>query len=411
MKRGLILVQGDCIKTATRCFCRLFTPSKSPPPAGETCFSCLTNSRPVCGRLRRETYVPSKDGWGAANKALLRKISLMRLSWLLVVTALLVVTMHPAAAQQPALHVVATTSIIADVAQQVGGDLVTVEALIPPNSDVHAFQPTPADVVKVAQADVMLVNGAGLEAFLGGLVENVAGVVPVVVSNGVNMLPFGDHEHDEAETAEEDEHLGLLGDAGVCDDSGPQTAAPTGDAHAHGSCDPHVWTDPANVMVWADNIAAAFAAADPDHATLYEDNAAAYRAELETLDADVRDILAAVPQDRRVLVTNHEFMSYFAHSYGFEVVGVVIPGGSTLAEPTPQDLAALIETIRAESVPAVFIETSSSSALADVVAQESGIAVITSLYSGSLSDTDGPASTYLDYLRYNAQTIADALGG
>lgn len=334
--------------------------------------------------------------------------------WLvLFYLALLVVTIHPGAAQQPALHVVATTSIIADVARQVGGDLVTVEALIPPDSDVHAFQPTPADVVKVAQADVMLVNGAGLEAFLGGLVENVAGVVPVVVSNGVNMLPFGDHEHDETETAEADEHLGLLGDAGVCDDSGPQAAAPTGDAdnHDHGSCDPHVWTDPANVMVWADNIAAAFAAADPEHATLYEDNAAAYRAELETLDADVRDILAAVPQDRRVLVTNHEFMSYFAHTYGFEVVGVVIPGGSTLAEPAPQDLAALIQTIQAEAVPAVFIETSSSSALADVVAQESGIAVITSLYSGSLSDAGGPASTYLDYLRYNAQTIADALGG
>lgn len=325
--------------------------------------------------------------------------------------ALLVAAGSPVAAQQPALHVVATTSIIADVAQQVGGDLVTVEALIPPNSDVHAFQPTPADVVKVAQADVMLVNGAGLEAFLGGLVENVAGVMPVVVSNGVNMLPFGDHEHAEAETVEEDEHLGLLGDAGVCDDSSPQPTAPGDDTHAHGSCDPHVWTDPANVMVWADNIAAAFAAADPEHATIYEDNAAAYRAELETLDADVRDILAVVPQDRRILVTNHEFMSYFAHTYGFEVVGVVIPGGSTLAEPTPQDLAALIQTIRAEAVPAVFIEQSSSPTLADVVAQESGIAVITSLYSGSLSDADGPASTYLDYLRYNAQTIADALGG
>ncbi|MCB9451327.1 MAG: zinc ABC transporter substrate-binding protein [Anaerolineaceae bacterium] len=325
--------------------------------------------------------------------------------------ALLVGGIFPAAAQSEPLRVVATTTIIADVARQVGGDYVTVDALVPPNSDVHAFQPTPADVVKVAQADVVLVNGAGLEAFLGGLLENVAGVAPVVVSDGVNMLPFGDHEHDEAETTEEEEHLGLLGDEGVCEDVHHADESPDADGHDHGSCDPHVWTDPANVMIWAENIAVAFAAADPAHATEYEDNAVAYEAELETLDSDVRDILAGVPQDRRVLVTNHEFMSYFAHTFGFEVVGVVLPGGSTLAEPTPQDLAALIQTIQAENIPAIFIEASSSSTLADVVAGETGVAVVTSLYSGSLSDADGPASTYLDYMRYNAQTIADALGG
>jgi ABC-type Zn uptake system ZnuABC Zn-binding protein ZnuA len=322
----------------------------------------------------------------------------------------------PAAAQGEVLRVVATTSIITDVAQQVGRDLVAVESLIPPDSDVHAFQPTPADVVKVAQADVILVNGAGLEAFLGGLMENVGGVTPVVVSNGISMLPFGEHEHDEATPAadEADEHVGLLGDDGVCEDAHTEeaeTAAVDEEEHEHGSCDPHVWTDPANIMVWADNIAAAFATADPEHATQYADNAAAYRAELETLDTEVRDTLASVPEDRRIFVTNHDFMSYFAHTYGFTVVGVVIPGGSTLAEPTPQDLAALIQTIRAENVPAVFMEISSNPNLAAMVAQEAGVTVVTSLYSGSLSDASGPASTYLDYMRYNARTIADALNG
>lgn len=309
------------------------------------------------------------------------------------------------------LKVVASTTLIADVARNVGGEWVTVDSLIPTDSDVHAFQPIPADVLKVTQADVLLVNGIGLESFLGGLLENADGVQPVVVSTGIMMLPFGEQQVRDSGA----EYLGALGDEGICEDAnhpGEESGdTATEEAHEHASCDPHVWTDPANVMIWADTIAEAFAAADPDHVDAYRANAAAYMGELTALDAEVRDILSVIPDERRVLVTNHEFLGYFAHAYGFRLAGVVIPGGSTLAEPDPQTVAGLIATIQAEHVPAVFVEVSSSSILADVIAQETGSAVVTTIYSDSLTGEDGPASTYLDYMRYNARTIASALAG
>jgi ABC-type Zn uptake system ZnuABC Zn-binding protein ZnuA len=318
-------------------------------------------------------------------------------------------------AQDAPLHVVATTTLIADVARNVGGDRVEVTSLVPPNSDAHAFEPSPEDAVLVAQADILLVNGAGLELFLSGLLENAA-VAPVVVSNGIEMLPFGGHGEVQAEeeVPAEAETLGVLGDEGVCEAEAEQEAAAEAEQaneQDHGSCDPHVWTNPQNVVIWTRNIAAAFAAADPANAGTYLANADAYIEQLEALDAEVEEILSAVPAERRVLVTNHEFFGYFAHRYGFEVVAAVIAGGSTLSEPDPQGLAELIGIIRDEGVPAIFAEVSANPQLAEVVAAETGINVVTTIYSDSLSDAEGPADTYLNYMRYNAQTIAEALSG
>jgi ABC-type Zn uptake system ZnuABC Zn-binding protein ZnuA len=323
-------------------------------------------------------------------------------------------TVGVVAAQNTPLNVVATTTIITDVARNVGGDLVDVTSLVPPNSDVHAFQPRPEDAVRIAEADVLLVNGVGLEAFLSGLLESAGVVEPVVVSNGTEMLPFGEY-HREAEALSDDEHLegeiiGILGEEGVCEEEHPEEVGGE-DEHEHGSCDPHVWTDPRNVVVWTRNIADAFADADPANADTYQANADAYIETLEALDAEVETILSVIPDERRVLVTNHEFFGYFAHRYRFEVVGAVITGGSTLSEPDPQALAELIILIEAENVPAIFAEVSANDNLAQVVAAETGIQVVTTLYSEALSEPDGPAGTYLDYMRYNAQTIADALVG
>lgn len=310
-------------------------------------------------------------------------------------------------ARRQTLEVVATTTILADVARSVGGNQVSVTALIPPDADGHAWQPTPEDVLRVARAQLVLVIGAGYETFLGTLIENAAQTPIVVVSNGIEMLPFSDHT---------DEAIGVLGDEGVCKsdhDEAAETASETGsaDKHEHASCDPHVWTSPKNVMVWARNIATALSTADPANAAAYQANAEAYIGQLEALDADVRDLLAGVPEERRVLVTNHEFLGYFAHEYDFRVVGVIVPGGTTLGETDPRRLADLIATIREANVPAIFAEKSAAAGLAETVAQEAGIAVVTTLYSESLSEADGPAATYLDYVRFNAQTIADALTG
>jgi len=325
---------------------------------------------------------------------------------------LLIGVFSTVAAQTEPLNVVATTTLIADVAQNIGGEWVNVSPLIPAGSDVHAFEPTPQDVLKVADADVVLVNGAGLEAFLGDLVENAADVPIVVVSNGIEMLPFGEHHHEEeaVEAEHEDvEIIGILGEEGVCEDEHHDEPEATEESHdEHGACDPHVWTNPLNVKVWATNIAEAFAAADPANADVYRANAEAYNAQLDALDAEVAEILSAVPEERRVLVTNHEFFGYFAAHYGFEIVGVVITGGTTLNDTDPQQLAELIQLIADEGVPAIFAEVSATPGLAEVVAKETGINVVTQLYSDSLSSGE-PAGTYLDYLRYNALAIAEAL--
>lgn len=312
----------------------------------------------------------------------------------------------PAKTQAEPLSVVATTTIIADVARNIGGDLVDVVSLIPPDSDVHAYQPTPTDTVLVSRADVVLVSGAGLESFLGGLIENATSKEPVVVSNGIEILAFGEHEDETEETHDEHEHIGILGMDATCE---AEMHGEDEEEHEDGSCDPHVWTDPKNVMIWASNIAEAFAAADPTNAETYRANAAAYIEQLTALDTEVADILSVIPDDRRILVTNHEFFGYFAHAYDFEVVGTVISGGSTLTEPDPQQIAALVRLVEAEGVPAIFAEVSANARLAEVIANETGITVVTAIYSDSLSAADGPASTYIDYLRYNAQIIAEAL--
>jgi zinc/manganese transport system substrate-binding protein len=304
-------------------------------------------------------------------------------------------------AQESGLNIVATTTILADVAQHIGGDLIRVTALVPPDADTHAFEPTPQDALAVSQADVVLAVGAGYEAFLAGLEENAAREDVVIVSNGVTIYSFMGEDLEHA-----GEPLGVLGLDDICGEHPDETEVD----HEHAGCDPHVWTDPQNAEIWADNIAAAFAAADPDNSETYMANAEAYKQELNETDAEIRDLLSAVPEARRMLVTNHEFMNYFARAYGFEVVGVVVPGGTTGGETDPQALAELIQTVQNGGFPAIFAEASASRQLIDSLAQDTGVKVVTTL-SESLTAPGGDADTYLAYLKYNAQTVADALMG
>ena len=181
-----------------------------------------------------------------------------------------------------------------------------------------------------------------------------------------------------------------------------------GDA-VHGPCDAHFWLDPSNVIIWADNIAAALAEIDSENADFYRDNAADYQAQLRQLDAGIEAILALIPLEDRRLVTNHDFLGYFARRYGFEIAGVVLPGGSTLAEPTTRELAELTEIIRTEGIRTIVIEASNPNRLSDTLADQLGIETIL-LYSGALSDFDGPTPTYIDFMLYNARAIAATLG-
>lgn len=333
------------------------------------------------------------------------------LAVLIIFTAGLV----PTAAQDNVLNVIATTTILADVAADIGGEFVNVQPLLPVDADTHAYQPTADDAARLARADLVLTVGMGYEDFLSGLIENAGVDVPVVVvSNGIEVLAYGlDHAHEDYddEAAHDDEHLGVLGVDLDCAAEEQESQDVVDADHAHGLCDPHVWMDPANVMIWARNIADAFAAVDPDHAADFQANADAYISELEALNAELGALLAEVPQDRRVLVTNHEFISYFAHAYDFEVAATVLPAGSTGAELDPRSLAALINVVSSEQVGAIFAEVSANPRLAEVIASETGLNVVTTLYSESLSAADGPAPTYLDLMRYNARIIVDALAG
>jgi ABC-type Zn uptake system ZnuABC Zn-binding protein ZnuA len=325
------------------------------------------------------------------------------------------------------LQVIATTTIIADVAQNVGGVLAEVNAIIPPGADSHTYSPSPRDIAIIADADVILVNGLFLEESLLDILDANAPVEPVVVSLGVAILAAGEDDYHDEDHEDEHHHgfeyVGVLGGDAECDVNGNHHDDHDDehyddhddehqDDHDHGPCDPHVWMNPANVMIWAENIAAAFTAADPDNAEVYAANAAAYIAELEALQVELEAIVAALPHERRVLVTNHDFLAYLAAAYDFELVGTVIPGVSTLAEVDPRTLAELVEIVREEGVSAIFGEVSIATDLAETVAAEVGHEVrVVSLYSESLSPADGPASTYIDYMRYNVRTIVEALGG
>jgi ABC-type Zn uptake system ZnuABC Zn-binding protein ZnuA len=280
------------------------------------------------------------------------------------------------------LKVVATTTIVADVVQAVGGDKISLSTLLAPNADPHSFEPTPRDAAAIAGAHVLFVHGLGLEEFLSALLSNVGDQVTLVpLSAGMTPLS-GDHdEHDDKE-GREDEH--------------------------EGSFDPHTWFAVDNVMLWADNVATALAALDRANAESYRSNAAAYRAELEALDAWIREQVAQIPEARRQLVTDHLAFGYFADAYGLEQVGAVFPGYSSLTQPSAQELARLEDAIREKGVPAVFVGRSVNPSLAGRVATDTGVQLVY-LYTGALSEAGGPADSYLKLMRYNVTAIVGAL--
>jgi ABC-type Zn uptake system ZnuABC Zn-binding protein ZnuA len=227
-------------------------------------------------------------------------------------------------------------------------------------------------MASLADVQVIFVNGGGLETFLGALLAAVTAPV-VSVSEGVTFLSLSPGGQEQ----------------GV---------------------DPHVWFDPRNVVVWAKNIARELALLDPANAEGYAARALAYEQELKDLDAWIVEAVAAIPRERRKLVSDHEAFGYFVDRYGFDDVGTVIPGLSTLAEPSAQGLAALEDAIRERGVPAIFVGITVNPALAEQVAQDTGARIVF-LYTGALSGTAGPAGTYLDLMRYDVRTIVQALGG
>jgi len=286
------------------------------------------------------------------------------------------------------LKVVATTNLIADMVSQVGGDQIELTGLLPIGADPHTFSPTPRDVSAVADAQVVFVNGLGLEEFLDEMIANAGGQSPVIaLSLGVEVRAFGEAEEPEGEEPEDEE-----------------------EGHHHEGVDPHAWTTPVNAIVFVQNIEHALSTLDPANSETYETNARAYEAKLEALDEWITVQVETIPAADRELVTDHDALGYYLDRYGLEAIGAVIPAYSTNAQPSAQELAELQNAIDEFDVKAVFVGTTVNPVLSERVAQDSGIQLVP-LYTGSLGEPGSGVESYIDYLCYNTTAIVEALGG
>ncbi|QYZ68551.1 metal ABC transporter substrate-binding protein [Neotabrizicola shimadae] len=310
---------------------------------------------------------------------------------LLLASAAAIAFAAPAFAQDK-LNVIATFSILGDIVQNVGGDRVEVTTLVGPDGDAHVFQPAPADAQAVAGADVIVANGLGFEGWMDRLVEASGTKATIITaSEGVTPRAFEEEGHDHAEGEDHD-----------------HAEEEAGHDHDHGGQDPHAWQSVANVEIYVGNIERGLTAADPEGAETYKANAAAYMAELQAVDAEIKAAIAALPEDRRTIVTSHDAFGYFGDAYGMTFKAP--QGISTESEASAADVAALITQIRDEKIPAVFMENISDPRLLDQIAAETGAKVGGTLYSDALSGPEGPAGTYLTMMRYNIGQLTAALG-
>jgi len=280
------------------------------------------------------------------------------------------------------VKVVASFSILGDMVRQIGGDQVEVTTLVGPNGDAHVYQPTPSDAKAVAEADLIVVNGLGFEGWFDRLFKSAGGTARVAVaSTGVTPLLTDDDAEGEVQSTP---------------------------VHSHGApTDPHAWQSLANGRLYAGNIGEALAQVAPDRAGHFLAAAAAYSQRLGVLEAWVHRELGAIPKAERKIITSHDAFGYFGKSYGIKILAPV--GISTEAEPTAQDVAALIRQMKAAKVRAVFIEAMTDSRLVQQISKDGGGTIGGTLYTDSLSPADGPAPTYEAMFRHNVETLKAAL--
>ena len=330
----------------------------------------------------------------------------------------------PATAQaSEPIPVVTTFSILGDMVERIGGAHVSVTTLVGPMGDAHVYKPTPAAARSVSEAEIMVLNGLEFEgwldrlaeaaAFDGELVVATAGIEPIEFEADLRRR-FEDHDDDHADDMHDDEHSDGHSEDMHDDDHGERHASNDENGHEehadhdHGVYDPHAWLSLKNAVIYVDNITSALAKADPANAAAFYGNRAAYVAEIETLDAEIRAMMAALPDRARTVVTSHDAFHYFGREYGLTFIAP--QGLSTESEASAQDVARLIEQMRSEGIAAVFLENIADSRLLEQVANETGAAIGGTLYPGALSGEDGPAASYLDMMRHNATTLATALG-
>lgn len=284
------------------------------------------------------------------------------------------------------LKVVASFTIIADFAKNVGGDRVDIITIVGPDGDAHVYEPSPADAVAMAKADVVLVNGLHFEGFLQRLVDASATKASIVtLTKGVTPIDFKP-EFAEADAAE---------GAGT---GGGKTVT-----------DPHAFQSIANARIYVKNIADAFCAADKDGCDSYKANAAAYTTKLDALEVEVKTAIQSIPEAKRVVITSHDAFGYFEHAYGLTFLAP--QGISTDSEPSAADVAKLVSQVKQDKAAAIFVENITNPRLIEQIASETGIKVGGTLFSDALSPSEGPASTYIDMMHNNITQIKGAILG
>jgi zinc/manganese transport system substrate-binding protein len=274
-----------------------------------------------------------------------------------------------------ARKVMAVESFLADITQNIAGDRLTVDFLVPYGVDPHEFEPTPKDMAAVAESNLLIVNGGGIEGWLAEGLKNVGGSqIVVTASAGLPSRPT----------------------------EGASSSAPA-------TVDPHFWMDPVLVKTYVANIVQGLIQLDPSGEAEYSNNAQIYSAKLDDLDGWVRSQVEQIPVGQRLLVTDHEDLGYFSDRYGFTIIGTLYPGTSPDAEPSASQFAELVQNVRSSGAKAVFLDVDSNTQLADQLSQETGIRVFADLYIHSLTPSGGAAPTYLTMIQYDVNTIVSAL--
>jgi zinc/manganese transport system substrate-binding protein len=272
---------------------------------------------------------------------------------------------YPARAQER-LNVVASFSILGDLARNVGGDRVSVTTLVGPDGDVHVYTPAPADAKKIADAKLVLINGLGLEGWLPRLVQSSGSKAAIVAAtSGIAPRKLGS------------------------------------------DADPHAWQSVVNAKLYVANIRDALGTADPANAGVYRANADLYLAKLDGLDREVREAVAQIPQARRKVISTHKAFGYFADAYGIEFIAPL--GVSTESEASARDIAGIITQVGSGKIPAVFLENISDPRLIRRISAETGARIGGTLYSDSLTGEKGDAPTYIDMVRHNIKALTSAL--
>lgn len=285
---------------------------------------------------------------------------------------------------QAKVQVVASFSILGDIAKNIGQQNIELRTIVGPDSDAHVYEPSPADAIAMAKADLILINGLQFEGFINRLITASESKAPVIeVTKGADIIqdPAGGHYHFN-----------------------------NGKAVFHAApFDPHAWQSVSNVKVYVNNITAAFCSVDKSGCAQYQENAKTYSQALDTLDSRIKNAVRSLPSDQRTVVVGHNAFRYFERDYGLHFLSP--QGISTESEASAADVAGILRDIKQNSARAVFAENISNPRLVEQIAEEAGMKISGVLYSDALSGPSGPASTYITMMQHNAATLISALGG